>query len=88
MKRPPFPWRELLGAVLLLLATFGASWLKPMGFATDYGPVTESVQQEPTAEAVAPYLDTPRAKGAREGVQTLQLQIDTSARRTDRAGLL
>lgn len=88
MNRIPSPWLEVLGAVLLLLATLFASWLKPMGVAPDYGPVTESVLQEPTVEAVQPYRDTPRAKGAREGVQNLQLLIDTSARRTDRAGLL
>ena len=88
MKRLPFPWRELIGAVCIV-ATLILSHFFPWGFAPEpERPIAQPVPQEPTAEAVAPYMDTPRAKGARPGVQNLQLRIDTSARRTDRGGLI
>lgn len=89
MKRIPSPWLELLGALLLLLATLGASWLKPMGFAPAYMDAPpKRLQQESADDAAVIGHEGPRAKGARDGLQTLQLEIDTSTRRTDRAGLL
>lgn len=58
MKRIPSPWLELLGAVLLLLATFGASWLKPMGFAPSY---MDAPPKKPAAHIQTLQLTQPAA---------------------------
>lgn len=61
MKPHPFPWRELLGALLVLLATLGASYLRPQGFAPIYmdeapkkrAPEAQTLQlNQPAASAV------------------------------------
>ncbi len=61
MKPHPFPWRQLLGVLLLLLATLGASYLRPQGFAPVYmdeapkkrAPEAQTLQlNQPAASAV------------------------------------
>lgn len=65
MNRIPSPWLEVLGAVVVLLLTLGASYLRPMGFAPEYmdtpprkrAPEAQTLQlTQPAASAVASRL--------------------------------
>lgn len=85
--RLPSPWRELLGGLVLLLATLAVSRWFPAGFAPTYAQPSQPVMQAPAGGAAVNASSQPRAKGAREGGQNLQLPIDTG-RRADRAGFI
>lgn len=90
MRPDPYasPWRELIGALVLVL-TLVLSHFFPWGFAPPVQAAAQPAQQPTTTESqVQPHVDTPRAKGARDGLQTLQLDIDTRTPRRGGAGLL
>ena len=62
----------------------------PMGFAPSYGPIESPAQPEPEEARgeAAQFMDTPRAKGARPGVNLLFWHVAPGRRPTSAAGLI
>lgn len=80
--------KPLIGTAVLLLTLF-LSRMWPWGLAPEPEALAAApAPQQSTANSVDSSTVEPRALGARSGVQNLFWQVDTSARRTDRGGLL
>lgn len=80
----------LYAIVAVASAAAFALLVPPMGFAPDYGPIESPAQPEPEEARgeAAQFMDTPRAKGARPGVNLLFWHVASGRRPTSAAGLI